>query len=257
MERITPLLSGRLLNDSVLHQTPFEKSLRRRLLKVGSVLELIEKENEYTPASALSSADELRRLIDTYDKLDSELAREITQYIDVSLVRKRLFKGEEMSIKHVAHVIKTMVAKGRMVKDAYSKEVKEIYAAISVQNPLAPPYDLARPYFEKDLDTFNLSYQVLLDNFKLLAAKVGTSDAMAGASPYSAATLQALVAQADGLTREIAVIIQKIFVVYEERLLVFEQIKESCNAICKRSRFVLGSHHVVYKDLIALKHAIM
>ena len=61
----------------------------------------------------------------------------------------------------------------------------------------------------------------------------------------------------ESLTREIAVIVQKIFVVYEERLLVFEQIKESCLAICKRSRFVLGSHHAVYKELIALKHAIM
>ena len=257
MERITPLLSGRSLNDSVLHQTPFEKSLRRRLQKVGSVLELIETENEYTPASALSSADELRRLMDTYEGLDSELARVIIQYIDVSLVRKRLFKGEEMSIKHVAYVIKTAVAKGRVAKDGYSKEVKEIYAAISVQNPLAPPFDLARPHFEKDLDTFNLSYQVLLDNFKHLAAKVGTSNEAAGAAPYSAATLQTLVAQAENLTREIAVIVQKIFVVYEERLLVFEEIKERCHAICKRSRFVLGSHHAVYKELIALKHAIM
>ena len=99
MERITPHLSGRSLNDSVLHQTPFEKSLRRRLHKVGSVLELIETENEYTPASALSSADELRRLIDAYEVLDGELARVITQYIDVSLVRKRLFKGEEAADK--------------------------------------------------------------------------------------------------------------------------------------------------------------
>lgn len=257
MERITPILSGRSLNDSVLHQTPFEKSLRRRLLKVGLVLELIEKENEYTPASALSSPGELRRLIDTYEELDSELARVITQYIDVSLARKRLFKGEEMSIKHVAFVIKATAAKGRSVKDGYSKEVKEIYAAISVQNPLAPPLDLARPHFEKDLDTFNLSYQVLLDNFKLLAARVAASGELAAISPYSVETLHALVAQAENLTREIAVIIQKIFVVYEERLLVFEQIKESCHAICKRSRFVLGSHHAVYKELIALKHAIM
>ena len=257
MERITPHLSGRSLNDSVLHQTPFEKSLRRRLLKVGAVLELIETENEYTPASALSSADELRRLMDAYDRLDSELAGVITRYIDVSLVRKRLFKGEEMSIKHVAYVIKTTAAKGRVAKDEYSKEVKEIYAAISVQNPLAPPFDLARPHFEKDLDTFNLSYQVLLDNFKHLVARVGTYDELGGISPYSAATLQALVVQADNLTREIAVIVQKIFVVYEERLLVFEEIKESCHAICKRSRFVLGSHHAVYKELISLKHAIM
>ncbi len=257
MERITPLLSGRALNDSVLHQTPFEKSLRRRLLKVGSVLELIERENEYTPALALSAAGELRRLIDTFEELDSELARVITHYIDVSLVRKRLFKGDEMSIKHVAYVIKTAAAKGRGAKEGYSKEVKEIYAAISVQNPLAPPFDLARPHFEKDLDTFSLSYHVLLENFKLLAARVGTSNDLAGISPYSAATLQALVAQGESLTREIAVIVQKIFVVYEERLLVFEQIKESCLAICKRSRFVLGSHHAVYKELIALKHAIM
>ncbi|MDR6808478.1 uncharacterized protein (UPF0335 family) [Dyadobacter sp. BE34] len=257
MERITSLLSGRSLNDSVLHQTPFEKSLRRRLHKVGSVLELIETENEYTPASALSSADELRRLMNTYERLDAELARVITQYIDVSLVRKRLFKGEEMSIKHVAYVIKTTAAKGRVAKDGYSKEVKDIYAAISVQNPLAPPFDLARPHFEKDLDTFNLSYQVLLDNFKHLVARVGPSNEFAGISPYSTATLQALVAQAENLTREIAVIVQKIFVVYEERLLVFEEIKESCHAICKRSRFVLGSHHAVYKELIALKHAIM
>jgi hypothetical protein len=257
MERITPLLSGRSLNDSVLHQTPFEKSLRRRLLKVGSVLELIERESEYTSASALSSADELRRLIDSYEELDGELARVITQYVDVALVRKRLFKGEETSIKHVAYVIKTMVAKGKVQKDGYAKEVKEIYAAIAVQNPLAPPYDLARPYFEKDLDTFNLSYQVLLDNFKLLAAKIDTSNALAEIAPYSPAALHALVAQAENLTREIAVIVQKIFVIYEERLLVFEQIKESCHAICKRSRFVLGSHHAVYKEIIALKHAIM
>ncbi|MGG7661763.1 hypothetical protein [Dyadobacter sp. BHUBP1] len=257
MERITPLLSGRSLNDSVLHQTPFEKSLRRRLVKVGSVLELIERENEYTPASALSSAGELRRLIDTFEELDSELARVITHYIDVSLTRKRLFKGEETSIKHVAYVIKTAAAKGRGVKDGYLKEVKEIYAAISAQNPLAPPFDLARPHFEKDLDTFNLSYQVLLDNFRLLAARLATSNELTGTSPYSVTTLQALVAQAEILTREIAVIVQKIFVVYEERLLVFEQIKESCHAICKRSRFVLGSHHAVYKELMALKHAIM
>jgi hypothetical protein len=250
MERITLLLSERALNDSALHQTPFEKSLRRRLLKVGAVLDLIERETEYTYSSVLSSPDELRRHIQLYEELDVELAHLVSQYIESSLIRRRLFRGDELSIKRIAYSIKTNVSKSRSLEKTDLVDIKAIYATIFAQNPLAPPFDLARPFFERDLDAFNLSYQVLLDNFKLLVAKGFKLDLFSGGLPYSLSTVEALISKAEDLGREVFALIQKVFVRYEERLLVFEQIKESCNAICNRSRFLLGSHHPVYKEIL-------
>lgn len=257
MERITLLLSGRPLNDSAFHQTPFEKSLRRRLLKVGTVLELIETENEYTSASALSSPDELRRHIQLFEKLDVELGHMISRYIERSLTRKHLFRGDELSIKRIAYAIKTAVSKDKSLRKSDMGDIKAIYAAIFAQNPLSPPFDLARPFFERDLEAFNLSYHTLLDNFRLLVARVFKLDMLSGGFPYPLSAIETLISNAEDLGREIFMLIQKVFVLNEERLLIFEQIKERCHAVCNRSRFVLGSHHPVYREIFALKHAIM
>lgn len=243
--------------DSISHQTPFEKSLRRRVLKVKTVIALIDAEPEYTSVADLSSVDGLQRAVRQYEALDDELSNAILRYIDVSLVRKALFKGEQSSLKNIAYALKTSVIKDKTLENADLRNVRTTYAAIFAQNPLSPPYDLARPHFEKDFEAFNLSYQVLLENFRLLVSRAYKLNVLPETFPYSQAATEALILKSEELGREISVLIQKVFVVHEERLFVFEQIKERCNAICNRSRFVLGSHHPVYKKVFSLKHAIM
>ncbi len=71
--------------DSISHQTPFEKSLRRRVLKVKTVIALVDAEPEYTSVADLSSVDELRRGVEMYEALDIGLSNAVLRYIDVSL----------------------------------------------------------------------------------------------------------------------------------------------------------------------------
>jgi hypothetical protein len=257
MDSNNTIESPRPTFDSLSHQTPFEKSLRRRVLKVKEVIALMEAEPEYTSVADLSSVDELRRAVRAYEALDAELSNAVLRYIDVSFVRKALFKGEQASLKNIAYALKTSVIKDKTLKNADLRNVRTTYAAIFAQNPLSPPYDLARPHFEKDFEAFNLSYQMLLENFRLLVSRAYKLDVLPETFPYPQAATEALISKGEELGREISVLMQKVFVVYEERLFVFEQIKERCNAICNRSRFVLGSHHSVYKKVFSLKHAIM
>ena len=195
--------------------------------------------------------------MERFNALNDRFADEVENYMEVSLRRKSLFKGQRDSIKQVAYSIKIALSKDKSLRKLYIQDVKGLYAAIFAQNPLSPPYDFARPTFDKDFEAFLLSYATLLDHFKTLVEKVGQHGSALAAFSISMADCENLIEQAGFLGKEIDGLVQKVFVTNEERLFVFELIKEGCNAVHGRCRHLFGANHPVYKEINSLKYAIM
>ncbi|SEJ44564.1 hypothetical protein SAMN05216327_110191 [Dyadobacter sp. SG02] len=232
---------------SVASQTPFERSLAKRISKAYAICELLSGSEIYTPRSDIDTIERLREELALFDILSISFFEAVDNYVDVALTRKQLFKGAKDGIKETSYEIKKHVTRDMTSKKPHQDEVKELYAAIYAQNPLAPPYDFAKPTLDKDLGAFFLSYSTLFGYFKLLVEKVRKNQSTPETCPFSVTHCETLLLQAENLTKEVEHLLQKVYVLNEERRYIFEQIKNRCTAICNRSRHVLGSHDDTYK----------
>lgn len=205
----------------------------------------------------LGLTSELQTQLNRFEILNEDYLAAVIKYVDAALARKALFKGQDDSIKHIAHVMKLAAVKDRSQDQEYLNEIKRLYATIFAQNPLAPPFDVVKPGFDKELDVFILSYSIILDHFKTMIRKIGDRQPDFNLLPYTIAECGTLIDRAEAMGKEVAGLIQKVYVVNDERLFVFERIKELCHAICNRSRFLFGSHDPIYKEINTLKYAIM
>lgn len=243
--------------SKLVSQTPFERSLARRVAKARMVSELAQGPASRANGQEVELVKELQEQLRHFALLNDTYIYTVEKYVATSLVRKAMFKGEDDSIRHVAYVMKMAVIKDRLQDAVHAREIKMHYAAIFAQNPLAPPYDVVRPGFDKELDVFILSYSIILDHFKSMVQKIEAGQQIPIGIPYAIDDCKKMINRAEALGKEVSSLIQKVYVVNDERLFVFERIKELCNAICNRSRFLFGSHDPVYKEINTLKYAIM
>lgn len=236
-------------------QTPFEKSLGRRIAKARMVRDLARVAVARGKGEEIGIITELSTRLDHFDSLNTTYIIALEKYVAVGTARRLLFKGPNSCIKQVAHSLKEAVTRDRKLAPALVSNIKALYTPIFSQNPLAPPFDVARPGFDKELDAFISSYTVIMEAFRAMVKKV----AAAGVAmlPVSIAECEAMIARAELLAKEIDSLIQKVYVLHDERLQAFEHIKDLCNAICTRSRFLFGSHDPIYKEINTLKYAIM
>nr|WP_295929059.1 hypothetical protein [uncultured Dyadobacter sp.] len=244
-------------DSKVVSQTPFERSLARRVAKARMVLELARVPASRANGQEMELIAELQGQLRQFELLNGTYIDTVGKYVAASLARKAMFKGEEDSIRHVAYVMKRAVVRDKLQDPVHTREIKMHYAAIFAQNPLAPPYDVVRPGFDKELDVFILSYSIILDHFRSMVQKIEAGEHIPVNIPYTIDDCKKMISRAETFGKEVASLIQKVYVVNDERLFVFERIKELCHAICNRSRFLFGSHDPVYKEINTLKYAIM
>jgi len=235
-------------------QTPFERSLARRIAKARLVLDLSRKAATRENGREAGLIMELHTQLERFGALNSTYIYTLEKYVETSLARRALFKGQTDSIKHVAQALKEAVMRDKSQDANRVAEVRALYAPVFAQNPLAPPYDITRPGFERELDIFMLSYTIILDAFRALVKKAAESNI---ALPFASDVCESLIVRSGTLGKQVESLLQKVYVLNDERLQVFDRIKELCNAICSRSRYLFGSHDPIYKEINTLKYAIM
>ncbi|OJV19740.1 MAG: hypothetical protein BGO21_22010 [Dyadobacter sp. 50-39] len=227
-------------------QTPFERSRSKRVEKAYAILEVVKSSGSYSSKHELESVNGLEQELEDYEQVSQRYFDVVNQYIQASIDRKNLFKGRKHSIKETAYAIKLSVSANIKNDRTHRNDVKAIYALILAQNPLPAPYDFAKPSLDKDISAYLQSYHILLVNFKELVEQVSIHGSMIEDQPYSIAHCQGLILEAETYDKQIGRLTQTIYSLYDERLGHFDLIKERCNSIWNRSRFLTGSHDPDY-----------
>ncbi|KAA6438763.1 hypothetical protein FEM33_15885 [Dyadobacter flavalbus] len=240
-----------------LNQTPFEKGITRRTGKAREIAETINSNDNYSHSSDLTSGQALSYDLVLFTNKSAVYFDLIRQYIELSVIRKDMFQGQQYSVRAMALKITNDLTKILPPKSDQRKKVRLIHGIMRAQNPVSPPYDFSKPAFDREMNSFVNSYSILINNFKLLVAEAQECSYTPDNPEYTIDKCQSLINQTELMTKDIDLLLQKIYVIQEERTIIFSKIKDRCNAIYNRSRFLFGSYDPTFKKIYKLKLALL
>lgn len=238
-------------------QSPFEKSIARRISKARKMVELIKANGSYSSRSEPESIEGLELSIGLFEEKSIGYFELVEKYTAVSMLRKSLFQGQRLSLREVSLKMKHDLSESSAVGPDQLEQLKSLHAAIISQNPIPPPSDFSNPSFDQQLHHFMSSYQVLVKSFKALVEIAEACHYEPDDPDYSTPRARAIIHRAAQLTVEINKLIQDLYGVRDERLEIFLALRERSRAITNRCRYLFGPQDSTYKMVYRLRLAIV